>query len=588
MSKPTETERVLGLPELTPAPDARREWTQRLRTRQGRMTLLPAQAACLDVLARQEAPLGLVAALGVGEGKTLVSLLAPTALAWSSTQAYLRREGVARHAATKLTALLLVPSPLIVKTEREMRTYAKHWHVGTKIEVMGYGKLSQPSATRLLSRLRPHVLIVDEAHYLASLTSARTRRVVRYLQSYPETRVVLLSGTLTRRSLMDVGHLLEAALRHQSPLPVDRTPLEQWAAVIDQDGRPAARDHQAFAPVIQRHCTRADMMDLEPRDLARRALQRHYKSAPGLVISAGTTCDASLRLMQVKCEPSARIARALRALQRTWALPDGTPISLATDFGRHRKTLSIGLYLVWEWPDGIVDHEWVEARRGWGAAVRSFLEYQARPGLDSPALVERAARAGGLSTRMRQAYLQWQEVADRPEPPSVPRWIDRDWLPSVVEAWRRTQREPAVVWYQSRAVGDVLAEAGLPVHGAGSAEPVQGSTLAASIRVWGTGWNGQAWARSLVIEPPASGSTWEQLLGRAHRHGQTRDVVTYVLAHTPSYVQALERARAEARYVRDTTDTPQRLLLADEGEIVLDVEGRTSGKTKQRKTRGKA
>ena len=546
MSKPTETERVLGLPELTPAPDARREWTQRLRTRQGRMTLLPAQAACLDVLARQEAPLGLVAALGVGEGKTLVSLLAPTALAWSSTQAYLRREGVARHAATKLTALLLVPSPLIVKTEREMRTYAKHWHVGTKIEVMGYGKLSQPSATRLLSRLRPHVLIVDEAHYLASLTSARTRRVVRYLQSYPETRVVLLSGTLTRRSLMDVGHLLEAALRHQSPLPVDRTPLEQWAAVIDQDGRPAARDHQAFAPVIQRHCTRADMMDLEPRDLAR------------------------------------------RALQRTWALPDGTPISLATDFGRHRKTLSIGLYLVWEWPDGIVDHEWVEARRGWGAAVRSFLEYQARPGLDSPALVERAARAGGLSTRMRQAYLQWQEVADRPEPPSVPRWIDRDWLPSVVEAWRRTQREPAVVWYQSRAVGDVLAEAGLPVHGAGSAEPVQGSTLAASIRVWGTGWNGQAWARSLVIEPPASGSTWEQLLGRAHRHGQTRDVVTYVLAHTPSYVQALERARAEARYVRDTTDTPQRLLLADEGEIVLDVEGRTSGKTKQRKTRGKA
>ena len=120
-------------------------------------------------------------------------------------------------------------------------------------------------------------------------------------------------------------------------------------------------------------------------------------------------------------------------------------------------------------------------------------------------------------------------------------------------------------------MGERLAETGLPVHGAGSKAPEPGQTVAVSIPVWGTGWNGQAWSRSLVLEPPANGATWEQMLGRTHRHGQTDDVKVWALAHTDAFTRAIDKATEEARYVRETTNQPQRLLFADRVPFMIDT-----------------
>jgi len=125
---------------------------------------------------------------------------------------------------------------------------------------------------------------------------------------------------------------------------------------------------------------------------------------------------------------------------------------------------------------------------------------------------------------------------------------------------------PALFWYESRAVAEALKEVrGLSVIDAGQAPPTDGkSRLALSIPSHGTGWNLQAWHTSVVLEPPANGQTWEQLIGRTHRTGQEADTVyVHVLQHTGVFIRSLQQAREHAQYIEQTQGLPQRLNYAD-------------------------
>jgi hypothetical protein len=66
------------------------------------------------------------------------------------------------------------------------------------------------------------------------------------------------------------------------------------------------------------------------------------------------------------------------------------------------------------------------------------------------------------------------------------------------------------------------------------------------------------------MSPPASGKTWEQLLGRTHRPGQMADEVevTVRLGHYTARDQ-LRQATADAKFITATTGQFQRLLAAD-------------------------
>jgi hypothetical protein len=81
--------------------------------------------------------------------------------------------------------------------------------------------------------------------------------------------------------------------------------------------------------------------------------------------------------------------------------------------------------------------------------------------------------------------------------------------------------------------------------------------------VHGTGKNLQAFANQLVLQPPASGQTWEQLLGRMHRPGQNADEVRCdVLQHTWFAKANLVGALRDARYIEDSQNMRQKLNLA--------------------------
>jgi len=164
---------------------------------------------------------------------------------------------------------------------------------------------------------------------------------------------------------------------------------------------------------------------------------------------------------------------------------------------------------------------------------------------------------------IHRAWLGWfgTSLNKRPPPPTVAVWID-DYLVRDAVAWACAQDDPAILWYQSRAVESRLRELGVPVYGAGHNPPKQGHLCGMSIRAHGVGKNLQhGWRTQLVLEPPSSGNVWEQLLGRTHRPGQEADSVqAYMYQHTEAFQQAIAKAREDALYIQDTTGSRQKLV----------------------------
>lgn len=513
-------------------------------------SLRPAQVSALsaaqDAAAAgvgPEGPRGIVAMLGCGHGKTLVAQLLP---------AIFRAK----------RPVFVIPAALRRQFEREGRVFGTSFST-TYRPVISYEGLSSPGQIHAIADARPDLLIFDEAHMLTNAKSARWKRIARYLEANAFTcRVCVLSGTLTARSLLDMEHLFYAALRDWSPLPRDGS-IESWAACVDVGGEPSAVDVAYLRPLAH--------WAGEPADKAgfRRAFQARLRSTRGVAVAAGVSADVSLRVRMWR-GPSVPegVTAALADLESRWQLPDGTELVEALEMDRARRQLSFGYFS--RWVPGTGHPDWFVARKAWGKVVRAHVQYG---GIDSPALVARAARTGRLAPSETRALDAWLAVrATEPERVTVwcadgPRYVR-----SVVAAYHDEHGKgpQTLYWCTSRAVGGCLP---VPYHGAGTPAPTSGHA-GASVWVHGKGWNGQAYHRQLVVEPLATGAVWEQLLARTHRPGQRDDVDVTVLAPTGFARRAFWKARSEARYIQDTTGDPQRLLNCDfEGQEDSDLDG---------------
>ena len=99
-------------------------------------------------------------------------------------------------------------------------------------------------------------------------------------------------------------------------------------------------------------------------------------------------------------------------------------------------------------------------------------------------------------------------------------------------------QEPPLIWYEHTALAHALGQ----VTGGLSMERVKQPTALTqvttphvaliSIRSHSQGKNLQAWGNHFIAHPLSDGARWEQLLGRSHRQGQKRKVVTVTV---PSY-----------------------------------------------------
>lgn len=489
-------------------------------------TLRPLQQQALAELTASPAPRGGVIGISVGGGKTITAMLAPD-----------------RMQAQR--ALLIVPAHLKAQTLRDHATWSARFRC-TPPTVVTYAKISRNP--RLLRDLHPDLVICDEAHYLSNPDSARTQRVIRYAQDFPDTRWVFMSGSFAKDSIKDYWHLSLMALREGCPLPHDRDGLELWMRVLDVGAKPADSDLRALREFGR-----------TPKQI-RQALGARFRAAPGVVWQTEGYGDVPLEISPVTHTLTPKVVAALKILDTLWELPDGTPLVDAADIARHQATLPWGFWQAWDWDAvGGFDGEWNEARLEWSRAVRAIREWGDRE-LDSLSTIVAAVEAGGLE-QARHAYDAWRAVRDRHgKPPSVPVFFDAPAVSPILAEVRRMA--DGIVWYRNPALGDLLRGHGIPTYGRGDGMPDPAHPVVAlSSRVYGTGTDGlqERWFNNLVLQPPAN---WEQLIGRTHRSGQTETVRVGAVVTTDHQKRSLGFSKVKALFADDLFAQGQKLLTA--------------------------
>lgn len=459
---------------------------------------------------------GLIASIRAGGGKTLIGLLLPDAME-------------ARR------AVYLVKPDLKGQLEREMHSfYCQHFNIPVdRLYIVSYNELSSQKKADILEKIRPDLIVADEAHCLKDKKAARTKRFLRYMQAHPDTRFVAMSGTITRKSIRDFAHLSELALRAGSPLPTWHPDLLAWAACLD-----AKPDEPGDPGALMRFCQEGE----NPRQ----GFRRRFVETPGVIATTEAEEGSSLLIQPLTLKVPDRVKGMIALVDKSWSIIDPEheyheEINSPSELWATLRQLGCGFYYVWDWPDGKVNREWMEARAEWNREVREKLK-RSGPGMDTPGLLERAAERYFLWCTVQNkegpceepawASLNWPtwrhwKVAVKP-PPVMPVWLD-DFLVRAAVEWGRRKKERAIIWYEHRAIGEAIAKlGGFPHYGAGTdADTATEPVIVCSMRSQGTGKNLQHhYHQSLLTSVRPDGGDFEQLVARTHRPNQPMDEVT--------------------------------------------------------------
>lgn len=533
--------------------------------------LRPVQSA---ILAAVEACNGGLFPVGVGHGKAGAALLAPTALGAE-------------------VGIILTTSGTLTQLRKTYAVWRRYFRIIDRIHILSYDQLSTPAGTSMLEEIvsgvpdHKIVVVADEAHKIKRPESARTKRILRFFKGdpdtgnpgHPEARFVALSGTMTSKSLRDFSHLAALALHNLSPLPRDEHGLDAWSECIDVEGKPGDLHWRHMEPLWRAFAADAPPMSdfkyEERRSKIRQAFRSRLRSCPGVVATEEQAIGCSLLITAHKVPIPDTIREAIRVAETDGTDPTGEPLPDDTSVARITRQLSAGFFYVWNWPGNIIDQEWMVARRRWHSLVRKELQANAAEGYDSEFLVSgridrehNHGHRGAIHVAWarwkveREKRWHWPDGTERPHPPTRTIWVDPFYV-DAVERFAKALKEPAILWYESRALQAALRERGLDVRAAGEDPPATPKLVGLSTRSHGDGLNLQPWTINVFLEPMSSGERWEQVLGRTHRPGQTADEVeAHVFQHTDSFKRSVKQAREDARYIEDTSGNRQKLNYA--------------------------
>lgn len=560
----SELARILALPrrafttaDLEALTD---ELTDILRTPTGKMRLRRVQALALHDIGTCG---GLLGSIGVGEGKTLISLLAAFVL-------------------DAKKPMLLLPASLIENAQRAMYEMRRQWLVPKTIRVFSYEMLGRDEHQDVLVEYRPDALICDEVHRLKNHRAAVTKRVARYMRAAPGTAFVGMSGTIMRKSLHDFAHILRWALKDNAPIPKSEQELDEWAAALDEPNDIEAElerpDPGALVRLTDK--TNPDISDI------RRGFRARLNDTPGVVSTAGDgeKVDCSIYLRAHLTKVSKKTEEHFTTLRTKAERPDGMPVDIERDVDSDEaydpkqlergadiwacaRQLALGFHYEWSPPPPT---SWLNARRDWSAFVREVLSRSRT--LDSPLQVANAVDNGEREDGV-ELLAAWRSIRDTFRPNTVAVWHDDSILE---ECARWAKKAPGIVWVEHRLFGDRLArETGMPFFGQSGfdkdgvyIEDARPESIIVSIRANKDGKNLQhKWHRNLVVSPPEGWDVWQQMLARTHRPGQKADSVEVdVMWGCLEHLRAWDKALSGTYTARDMTgsDDPHayKLLLA--------------------------
>lgn len=503
------------------------------------------------------------------------------------------------------TAVLFVPPRLREQLHREYLLWREHFRVPSFImdaygywvdgapvlRVIPYSKFSREESTDLLKRLKPKLVIGDEAHYLRHRDTARTGRALSYFAEDEQGATsAWWTGSPTASSIKDFTHLAALALADGSPLPTKPQIAEEWSLAVDPIEYPAP------AGALKKFC--------EGEETVREGLRRRIVETLGFI----STRHASLKIpliieeRRVPAVPDS-VGKLLDELRNKWRRPDGEELVDRLAVARSAGELSCGFFNRWRFPRGEsreLIYRWYELRKAWHKELRDHLKSRIAH-MDSPLLATKAAirayrkaddeedewvsryleREGfdeeadaedsGRRPKWRaQSWPAWRDICDQVyyEPEAV--WVD-DFLARDAAQWGLEHR--GLVWFAHAPLGERIAQlSGLPLYRGGDPKkdylPYERGdrSVVLSINAYGTGTDGlqRIFSEQLATTFPSSADRAEQLLGRLHRPYQAQARVrASVYRHTIEAAESVDRAFELAKYIEGIMGTHQKLLQAE-------------------------
>ncbi len=183
------------------------------------------------------------------------------------------------------------------------------------IYVSTYSLIQRPQADAELEAIAPEMVVADEAHHLLRTThNSATRRRFEHMMKATRAVLVALSGTMSKKTLLNCWHIIVLCLRQKSPVPLDRMGAEHWAEVIDASsgGPPVSQELlELLEPVRLKvlEWVRAGRIDpslvggpLTPdAEGMRRAFRVRRNRSPGVVASSEDSLGTTLAIHNRPC-----------------------------------------------------------------------------------------------------------------------------------------------------------------------------------------------------------------------------------------------------------------------------------------------
>lgn len=542
VSKGVDFKRIDVLPwshwEAEDLAEVQKTLTKMLKTENGSMELRLVQARMLIEAHRAS---GLLAMVGVGHGKTLVSALLSVVLGAQSP-------------------VLLVPGSAVPKTEHEFEKLQEHFKF-TPPEIVSYSALSTVKNKHLLDDIGPDLIIADEADNLKSLKSARTKRVRKYLKTNLDCKFCAMSGTMAGQELDDFAHLAIWALGHDAPVPTSYYTRQEWGRAINSEKWIKSAAHRGIGGRIHPGALdewSPDPSEPDPLKRARRAVWNRMFHTKGVVMTLDDSCNQPIHVRAVTDITNCDVIEGhLEKLRKEAEGPNGEMYFEALEVARVARQIAQGYTSHWV---PAPPEEWKEAQ----SAYASYCRTQIRK------------KRGDTPLEIAHKY---------PDAPEVKAWYDIRgtykykteyiWHSEVVLdyaiEWLK-QCPNGLIWTESVGFGQKLTERGVPYFGAGkkAAQALIHHEGAACLSMaHAVGANLQRYSDNLILSCTPNGRTIQQLMGRTHRAGQTKPVYFEFLAHTPELKKGLIGAYEDATFIEALSGEPQKILHADNSLVEL-------------------
>ncbi len=619
-----EITRITGLPVTAPMTPAENEAFNRMVLQASAFDsgfrLFPEQANGL--LAVMEYG-NLFAPIPVGGGKTLLNLMCANylyaeggkrkivMLAPSSVMSQLIKTDIAW--ARRRVSIQFPVHVLHGKSPVARRRIASTGAPG--VYIFSYPLLSTQDADEILWSIEPDAILCDEAQNIKDRSSARTRRLMRYVEKHSPTGIAL-SGTITSKSIEDYSHIIRWCLGRNSPLPLSTSMAREWAAVIDAGagtptmaaadvGDAGAGGAGPLTPLVQW------AKDLDPqgnypmtRSGFRSAYRMRLQTAPGVVSGGDEDLGVSLifanRPVPYEQHPDwPKLKDLLSKIEKLYLTPNDDEIEHAIHMYKWLYELSAGFYnqLLWPEPEEYAKRKGVSASNAadqierakvhhhagqeYAKALRSFLESKGSPGLDTPMLVGLDMSHNGDKNVDPTMYRLWSEwkALDFDGRPDRDAHAVRVCSYKIDEAVKWACKLPpgvgAIVWVHHQEIGrwafEALQTAGVNTLHCPAGDPHNDSirdlanankVVIASITAHGTGKNLQHFEHQYVLQWPRPASTAEQMIGRTHRNGQKADEIVVVTNNSIPFDRAnFGACLNDSLYIHQTTGTRQKLII---------------------------